>query len=98
MSKKKKKSDQKGHLQLIFQLERNKEWKVGLCSSIRVLCLSACVQMTYSEKQTLHSEKYQDMAFVPHGVFANGIMPQGSQLPASCLTALMRVWISIHFQ
>lgn len=27
-----KKSDQKGHLQLIFQLERNKEGKVGLCS------------------------------------------------------------------
>lgn len=38
-----KKSVQKGRLPLIFQLEGNKEGKVGLCSlSMRVLCLSAC--------------------------------------------------------
>lgn len=60
----------------------------SLLSSIGVLCQSVCTQMIYSEKQSLHLEKFQNGVLVPHGVFANAVMHQGSQLHVSCLPAL----------
>lgn len=53
--------------------EQGKEsW--SLLSSIRVLWLSACVQMIYFEKPTLHLKKFWNGAPVPLGVSARRIL------------------------
>ena len=76
-----KKSDQKGHLQLIFLLERSKEGELVFALVHQVLRLSDCVQMIYFEKPTLHSEKSGDGAPVPRRVSAKRII-SGNQHPA----------------
>lgn len=61
--------------------EQGKEsW--SLLSSIRVLCLSACVQMIYFEKPTLHLNKFWDGAPVPLGVCKENFIARKT---ASCL-------------
>lgn len=59
-----KKSHQKGHLQLIFLLERNKERKVGLCSRPSGYYACQLVCKWFILKSRLYTERNTEMGYL----------------------------------